>query len=190
IMYEQLTEFIKQFVDPNPEQLDYYLSHYTCKVFKKGDYLCKAGEVCQECFFINKGIVRKYKTGNKRDLTTWFFFENGFATENSSFYTQTVAQSNLKTVTEVEALVISYESMQAIYANGDCIWEKFGRLVAEQATNHVAETMIGLVHKSAKGKYEAFINQRPNILKHIPLLHISSYIGVALETVSRIRKNR
>jgi CRP-like cAMP-binding protein len=189
-MYEQLTGFIQQFVNPTPKQLEYYLSHYTHKVFKKGEYLCKAGEICKECFFINKGIIREYKSGKKRELTTWFFFENEFATESNSFLKQTPARNSLKTVTDVELLVISYEELQSIYANGDGIWERLGRLVAEEKAIRVAETMTELVHKSARGKYEAFINKKPNILKHIPLRHISSYIGVALETVSRIRKNK
>jgi len=40
---------------------------------------------------------------------------------------------------------------------------------------------------SAEQKYDNTLSIRPDISQRIPLIHIASYIGITLETLSRIR---
>ena len=58
----------------------------------------------------------------------------------------------------------------------------------------VTETMLGLCERlhtiqfaKAEERYQNLISIYPNITQRIPLTHIASYLGITLETLSRIR---
>jgi CRP-like cAMP-binding protein len=50
--------------------------------------------------------------------------------------------------------------------------------------------IVSMQFHSAEQKYENILSIQPNITQRIPLTHIASYIGITLETLSRIRKRR
>lgn len=50
------------------------------------------------------------------------------------------------------------------------------------------ERMVSIQFQSAEQKYENILSIYPNVTQRIPLTRIVSYIGITLETLSRIRK--
>ena len=80
----------------------------------------------------------------------------------------------------------------------DCLAHKyhdFERFISKVVT----ETMLGLCERlytiqfhKAEERYDHLLQIYPKITTRIPLTHIASYLGITLETLSRIRnpKNR
>ena len=52
--------------------------------------------------------------------------------------------------------------------------------------------IFSIQFETAHQKYENLLNIRPDITQRVPLTNIASYLGITLETLSRIRnpKNR
>jgi hypothetical protein len=42
----------------------------------------------------------------------------------------------------------------------------------------------------ARDRYEALCKARPELMRRVPLKHLASYIGMTLETLSRIRAGK
>ncbi|MBK9330341.1 MAG: hypothetical protein IPM95_13820 [Sphingobacteriales bacterium] len=43
---------------------------------------------------------------------------------------------------------------------------------------------------SSRERYEALLKSRPDIVQRVPLKYIASYLGMALETLSRVRAGK
>src|SRR4051812_48195181 len=74
---------------PIGKRVDIYLQKniYCCAV-KKGDFLVKAGEVCDSIYFIRKGVLRGFITEDDKDITTWLTIENEVVATITGFLLQ------------------------------------------------------------------------------------------------------
>ena len=54
------------------------------------------------------------------------------------------------------------------------------------------QRIVSVQFETAQQKYNNILKIRPDLTKRVPLTHIASYLGIALETLSRMRnpKNR
>jgi signal-transduction protein with cAMP-binding, CBS, and nucleotidyltransferase domain len=189
MQFDKFIAFIHYFVQPDEVQLAEFLSLITIEKYHKGEYLHKAGKVCQKIWFINQGIARHFFKTKEEEGTVWFSFANDLLTEMESFTQQKPANHNIIAVNELDVLCMRYSDLQKMYAK-EAVWERFGRLSNEQYLIKLINRSYGLLFKSGKEKYEDFISQSPEILQNIPLHQIADFIGVSFETLSRIRAKK
>lgn len=65
--------------------------------------------------------------------------------------------------------------------------ERFGRLYLQQVYVDLVERIEDLQFHTAYERYQALVKKHPKIVKRVALKHISSYLGITQETLSRIR---
>ena len=68
-------------------------------------------------------------------------------------------------------------------------FERFGRLMAEQAFIGLRKKTDNLTLLNAKERYLNLLKQRPKVIERIPQHYIASYLGIKPQSLSRIRKN-
>ena len=81
---------------------------------------------------------------------------------------------------------ISRDSIEELSAK----YQEFERLTKMIGINTMLkqqERIVSMQFHSAEEKYANMITIRPTITQRVPLTHIASYIGMRLETLSRIR---
>ena len=82
---------------------------------------------------------------------------------------------------------IDYESVQFIYEhikNGD----KFGRLMSEMAYCYLHAKTISRRTKSAKERFEEFLEQTPYLLEKVPQYHIATLLDITPQHLSSLKK--
>jgi CRP-like cAMP-binding protein len=188
-MFDKFIAFIHYFVQPSAAQLEEFLALVTVQKHPKNQLLLQAGQVAEQIFFVNQGILRHFFVDGKNDGTVWFSFENDLVTDTRSFITRQPSEHNILTITEAETLAMAHADLQQLYARHQ-VWERFGRLTAEQYLIGLVDRSYSLLFKSATEKYEELLARHPKIVQHVPLHQIASYIGVSVETLSRIRAKR
>ena len=52
------------------------------------------------------------------------------------------------------------------------------------------ERMDSIQFESAQQRYEKLLNNTPQIVQRVPLTYIASFLGITLETLSRIRSQK
>jgi CRP-like cAMP-binding protein len=153
---------------------------------KKGEFLVRSGELCPYVYFIQKGILRGYVQDGKKEITTWITSENELATSITSFHAQQKAFENIQAIEDSELIGLHYDDLQHLYSNypevnitGRKLLEKYYRDAEERA--YIARLT------EATSKYQRFIATKSFMLNRVPLKFIASYLGMTLETLSRIR---
>ena len=149
--------------------------------------LVKIGGIERYMSFLSEGIVRYFIPKEEYDLTFGFLFKNQFVTAYDSFITQSPSPYQIETLTNSTMWRISHRDLQEIYEkteSGNII----GRRMAENMFLIKSKREMSLLSKTAEERYLDLFNERPKLIKQIPLKYIASYIGVTPQGLSRIRR--
>ena len=183
-MFQQVTTSILSFGNFSKEQLSVILDRLKVLNIKKEDYLIKEGQMCQTFYFINKGGFRHYTIQeNGEEATLNLFIRNEWMFEYKSFVSQQPSQNIIQAVSDSELLCLSAWDFHELIKMSDLFF-RLGRIF-EQATQNQDFQHNRL---SPEQKYELILTSKPGLLQNFPLKHIASYLGMAPETLSRIRK--
>jgi CRP-like cAMP-binding protein len=153
---------------------------------KKGEFLVRSGELCPYVYFIQKGILRGYVQDGKKEITTWITAENELATSITSFHAQLKSFENIQAIEESELTGLHYDDLQYLYSNHPEV-NVTGRKLLEKYYKDAEERAYIARLTEATSKYQRFIATKSFMLNRVPLKFIASYLGMTLETLSRIR---
>ncbi|PRX54179.1 Crp/Fnr family transcriptional regulator [Flagellimonas meridianipacifica] len=156
------------------------------KFFNKGDILLSAGSVCRKSFHVRSGIVRKYYIQNGKEITTDFCFEDDIALAYTSYTFQQPSTEFIDCLTDVKVSITHREQWEAAKKRFPRLLE-LDLLLTEIHAGALEEDLLDLRTLTATERYEKLLTQAPELLQHIKLTHIASYLNISLETLSRIR---
>ncbi|MFZ4545189.1 MAG: Crp/Fnr family transcriptional regulator [Saprospiraceae bacterium] len=168
------------------QDIEQYLIEST---IRKGNHCWRAGDICKQVIFVNKGAFRYYYNigEDDKEVTGQFFFENSFVTDYESFITMKPTTHNFQALEDSEIIVIPRKVVYDMYDRHKC-FERFGRLIAEYNFIGLHETHVNLKSVNPQEQYLSLLKERPQVLARVPLNLIASYLGVTPEHISRIRK--
>ncbi len=155
----------------------------------KREIILEKGQVCRKIMFVEKGYLRTFIDKGGRDINTDFIFENNFTTNLKSLR---FSISSETTIQAGEATII-YEfdknQLLGLYEESPEI-ESFGRKLLEELLLAQEEHTNLFKLFTPSERYDYLQKNQPQMIQRISLSQISSYLGVARETVSRIRKKK
>lgn len=176
-------------VTPVPEaEAVLILSSFKEKKYKRNILLLRSGEVAHEAFFVLSGALHQFyldENGNER--TCNFTFENDFVTDLESFSQQTQSPSSIKTLTETTCLSIRCTELVALMKQSPATSEFFRVLIEQIAAKSIKRTK-SLLSFSPEKQFTELMQDQPEILQRVPQRYIAQYLGIAPESLSRIRK--
>jgi len=116
------------------------------------------------------------------------FTDSGnFMVDYQGFLTQKPSNYYWQVMQDAEVLAFDFKAVELLYASSTG-WEKFGRLMAENVYLQLNERVELLQFMSPQQRYEHIILTRPELLNQISQYHLSSYLGIKPESLSRLRK--
>lgn len=174
-----VSEALLDFIDENS---------FNCTI-NKGKHLLKEGEISGHLYLILKGAMRSYIKEGTKDITTWINVENEIITSIRGFHLQQPSLENIQAIENCELVGASYESLQYLYENFPEM-NIVGRKLLEQYYMDAEERVYMGRISTASTKYKHFINTQGHIANRIPLKYIASFLGMTIETLSRIRSKR
>lgn len=154
---------------------------------KKGSFLLKNGQIISNLFVIETGLVRSYYQTEKREINLWFGFENTILGSIIPLYFSQPSIENIQFLEDTTLYYISQEDLESFYKYSQGM-NTIGRKIAEEYCAVLEERSFILQTQTAEDRYHWFLKSYPEALQRISLGHISSYLGISQETLSRIRK--
>ena len=174
-------------VHPLSEEALAYISKNAQSVqISKSSLLVASGQHCDELFFVVKGVLCGYVKHHNKNITTWITAENELVTSLSSYYKLIPSIENIEAVEDCLLLSIHRDHMQVMYNRFPEV-NYMVRILLEQYYQDAEERAYISRLTDATAKYQRFINTKSHLLNRIPLKFIASFLGMTLETLSRIR---
>lgn len=185
--FSPIRNYVSRFVTFSDDDWKLLQSILTRRFLKKGEYVMRGGDICNHVTFINKGFIRVYNIVNDEELTINFSFEGNFFTDFASFVTRTPTDDYIVAMEDLEIMQIQYDDLQRAYELSP-VWQKFGRLMAENVLVFVVARNKSLLFKTPEERYVMLMKDRPKVMANVSLKYIASYLGITPEALSRIRK--
>lgn len=168
------------------ECLQEFISNSQLITYRKGDTVVRERQYSKKAYLIIEGCARAYYLKDGKDISDWFTFENQFMASIISFFSDQPSPHYVEFVEDSTVLEFTKETVDLLSNN----FHDFERFISKVVT----ETMLGLCERlhtiqfaKAEERYQNLISIYPDITQRIPLTHIASYLGITLETLSRIR---
>jgi CRP-like cAMP-binding protein len=187
-MTSDLIPAMRKKVAVTDEEAALILSYFKEKTYKRNIILLRSGEVAHEVFFVLQGALHQYyidEAGNER--TCNFTFEQDFVTDLESFSQQTLSASSIKTLTESRCLTIRCIDLVALMKISPATNEFFRILIERIAAKSIKRTKA-LLSASPEKQFLELIDEQPEIFQRVPQRYIAQYLGIAPESLSRIKK--
>ncbi len=181
-----LLKKITELTEISNSSLNQFVEIANQKFFKKGDILLNEGEICKSIFFIESGQLRTYLLKDGSEINIDFIFEGQFTTNLESLINSTPADSNIVAMEDTCVFEIDRDKLLDLYKVSSEI-ESFGRKLLEQLLLTKEEHSNLFKIYSPTERYQYLLNHKPAILQRVSLTHLSSYLGITRETLSRIR---
>lgn len=137
-------------------------------------------------YFIGSGSARSYYLQEGREVTYWIAMEGDIAGSVSSYLT---GSASSKAVATIEACVL-WEIHQERMARLARSYPEIAVLIQDllsEAIVRLEARLDALLFHSAKERYATLLQERPDIVRRVPLGIIASYLGMSQETLSRVR---
>ncbi len=96
------------------------------------------------------------------------------------------SEEYIEAISTVSAIAIPHETMIHLY-NNFTEANIIGRMLAEVQYREASERATVARLPSAKLRYERFLVSYQHLIERIPLRYIASFLGMRLETLSRLR---
>lgn len=151
--------------------------------------LVSEGQYSDKVFFVVKGCVRAFYIKEGKDISDWFAFENDFVSAINSFFLEVPSAYFIETVEPAVLLEVRRDVVRSLCDQ----YRAFERLqlgVVTKTMLQLQSRIVSMQFENARQKYENLLGIRPDIVQRVPLKHIASYLGITLETLSRIRNQR
>ncbi len=186
---ENLLNYIRSlnhFSDESWQQLKPAL---TKRTYKKNELLLKEGEICNSLFYIDKGYCKSYFNMDGVLKNTGFFLENSIATNVSSFGSGLPSAFNIVSCEPLTAII--FNKARLFQASKQCAEiETLGRnCVRLFAIKQEAFSNMFKLY-SPQERLDYMETNHADILQRVSLSQLASFLGVARETLSRIRRRR
>lgn len=182
----QIDQFIAHLPAPAQAALERISARQSCK---KGDYLLRTGDVCRYSYGIETGLARKYYLSDGREVTTEFYFPNDIALSLTSYVLQTPSPEAIQVLEDTTVWRTDYRAFEGVKREFPVLVELDLRLTEYYAVWQ-EERLRQFRLMDATQRYELLLQTQPHWIQQLQLTHLASYLGVSLETLSRIRAKR
>lgn len=158
------------------------------KTFDKRQFFVEPGEACNYQYFILQGACYSYYVNGKGDKhAIQFAIENYWITDASSYFTSKPAVSTIETLEPTRALLLSRENFE-ILCKAYPLIDRYFRILLQNTLAHQHYRIAQTTSEDAEHRYREFSKMYPHFIQRIPQYLIASYLGIAPQSLSRIRK--
>ncbi len=162
------------------------LARFTCKRFKKHQFLVQAGELVTCNYLVVLGLLKLVHTdeaGKQHFLS--FAMENWWETDFQAFYTQTPATLSLECLEDTIVYCLPRADYQALCAT---VPQMANFFLHKLALHSIAaqQRLLSLLTTSAQERYELLLRKYPALTQRLSKTLLASYLGVSRETLSRL----
>lgn len=186
---EQLFLFLNEIRPISTGLKDYLITVLRCKEIPKKSFLLKEGQISKSISFIEKGLVRGFYYKGDLEVSSGFMTEGYFIISVESFFGQKPSYECLQALEDTIVYYIEYEELQYIFDNFP-EFNYIGRVIVERYYCLAEQRLYSLRMQKASERYQYLLKNQPDLIRRVSSTYLASYLGITLETFSRMKSKR
>lgn len=159
------------------------------KYIKKGEDFISAGQVPKTIGFVKTGFFRYYYSNEEGiEFTKGFFVESTILSSYSAILENRPSYFSIQALEDSVIEIVNYDAFHQLFTCHPC-WNEFLVKLLQKAYIIKEEREREFLLLDAEQRYKSFRARFPNLEHRVKQQIIASYLGIAPESLSRIRKN-
>jgi CRP-like cAMP-binding protein len=183
---DTLRRFIENYTNIPSDEWTEISTCFEKRIIDKDEIILKEGKICRHLYFVESGLLRFYINKDGNDITKFFTDAPYFFTSQVSFNTQKPALENIQAIEKSIVFQISYKQSNELFRLKS--WNEFGRKITQEVQFFTEQILEQLQTETAELRYKRMQKSNAELIDRIPLKHLASYLGIAPQSLSRIRK--
>jgi len=191
---EPYFEYVKKYVELDSRTMKLTASQVSEITFPEKHIILHEGGLCNKVYFVVSGTARSYYTDFSGMTVTWSFhfnnslslIRNVFVTDYRAFLTNKTSSIAIEALSELSVLVFTKEAVNYLMEKS-LSYEIWMRKLNEMAYVSMYDRAFSLLTMSATERYHKLLNDEPHLMQMFSNYYIASYLGIAPQSLSRIR---
>lgn len=161
--------------------------HLEFETIRKNDYLWRAGQRCQNIYFIKSGVIRLFFFNEQgEENTVHFVSPNKVVADVDSLNMNTPSSVSCVAAVDTEVIVLTAPVIEKF--NREVFeWAELRRKMTEKSLFDNIKLREKIFQHEAKGRYLSFLEHFPLVASNVQAGHIASYLGISQFTLSHIK---
>lgn len=173
----------------DPHQIATILSYFDPIEIEKQGFFLKTGQICRRAAFIESGFLMYFKINDRGEEVVCDFAQEGsWVAQYESFIHQAQSPLSIKAIEPTRIQAISFDALNKLYEMVPA-FEKYTRSIVEKEFFNSIKRSADFQALLAEERYQQILNTKPELLQRVPQYYLANYLGVAPQSLSRIRKN-
>ena len=149
---------------PEAEKL---LEQMELLTYRKGEHIVQEGERNSSFYLVADGIWRGHYLRDGVDVSLWFAFQGDSIFSSWGYVAGLPSLVSIEAMSDSRIYRISKSKLETFFSSS-VLFANIGRIIFER-------------------HYLTLLEQNPELLQHVPLKHIASYLFITPQSLSRIR---
>ncbi len=151
-----------------------------------GHLLLEEGKLCRHVYFLEDGLLRYFVWRDGKDITKFFTNAPYCFTSQRSLVQRIPAQENIESLSPSTLWSLDRDSAFELLKYPS--WNTFVRLLIQEVQFFTEQILEEIQQETAEQRYRKMLLTGNALVQQVPLKHLASYLGIAPQSLSRIRK--
>lgn len=156
------------------------------KEYRKGEIILESGKLCKKLYFLEEGFLRFYTTKGGETVTKFFTKAPYCFTSQRSFTQDIPTEDTIEVLKNCIVWEMSKKDTFDLLKLAN--WSEFVRKLVQEVQYFTEQILGEIQNYTAEERYVKMLEENDSILIHTPLKDVASYLGIAPQSLSRIRK--
>jgi len=157
----------------------------TRRTFPKGTVLLTEGQILDEVYFIEKGLVRAFYRTGRKEITSWMATEGRFIWPIPCYLLRRPSRENIQLLETTTVLSISRQKVDELKRNHKVFDDLQNRIMERYIVLY--DLRIKILMLKAEERLNAYEQLFPEFSQRVPLRYIATFLGIDPAHLSRIR---
>lgn len=173
-------------LDITTRELELLLDGAEKTAFVPGQIMVREGRTDSNLYLLTQGVWRAYSFREGIEMTLWFAQAGEFAFSAWGYAGEAPSMLTLEAISCGEAYVLSRQRVAELFSSSIAM-ANLGRRMLERFVLSWEAAWLSSCRRTAQERYSALIEHQPEIVRTVPLKYVASYLGITVQSLSRIR---
>ncbi|MEO0895096.1 MAG: Crp/Fnr family transcriptional regulator [Bacteroidota bacterium] len=178
--------YIHQYQSLQNEEWEEILPCLERKEYPANHTLLREGQICEKLYFLEEGLIRFYTLRDGNDISKFFTLPFYCFTSQKSLSKQIPSREHIETLEP--SILWEMDEKNAFGLLRLKNWNTFVRMLIQEVQDGTEEILEELQIETAESRYIRMLEEEPALIRRVPLKHLASYLGIAPQSLSRIRR--
>ena len=179
-------ELARKYSTMTHEELDLLESILVPMKFAKNEMILKEGDICENIYYVDKGLVRQFYFKNGKEVTEHLGVDRSIIMCIESLFREVPTHLQIEALEPTVVYAMPKKKLEEVALHNVNIQILYRKILEESLI--LSQVHADLVRfETAQDRYKKLCKLNPQVVLRAPLVFVANYLQMTPQTLSRVR---